>query len=915
MYTDDNCFVIQWARLKNMSIEDHPLPSEQYVQDQGALDVVSVKEILASESFEEVRDALTKVESLQGFREQTQTFPVQSFVELFELITIANQRAPSIESAQKQTRQIVANMRNRSVRFTPRVAEFFQGLLTLIETGTVQSSSDIIREKLEELVANHDVQALCSGDVSWEIKSNRLEKRFADCVNGLRALDRREGNAMNEETRAWRKEQLKKAPTHPPSRSDEHTPGVDAMSRLREGEAVEAIWNIHPGFDGAKYFKERVFTVWDEERKRWCEPPSQYRDINLIPLEEKEDPSQGKVNLTMTASLVANEWVSLPVPYTHGVHGVVANNRPILVKQDAHGDIVLYVEGKEGEVVPIIVTLAPQARKRFLAHKEHQIKIPTMRTVLSEETATRLKEIQSTLQGNLARAYAVLRYVTNHVRYLAPKNQEEAERFNTIYRTHPNGFAGAVDELREGDCDVVNTYFAALCANLRIPVRHVVGDSVKGRNASGDSQIHSGTGHAWSEVFDEQTHEWIRLDATPAGDSNLQEESSVEKQSKDRTQIPGDKTEQWVKRPTDEELEKVRKAIEHRKGVLSYTKEERELSSRTGVPLAEARQIVREIHSADQTRLPNGELLVDVLAKGFQSIIESRRARNPFDGGPVRRRDGGGRIQRVIRHQIGVLAKEEDPASRSIEQEEMVYEQVMAGMRVYLIGDKSGSMGRHAEEETLWQLQRRAMYLILSALHQFERNISRAHLQEDYSLSIQTQSISFRGGGNGEIDIDKPLSPQFGPDDKVKMWHSLTTQGYGNGDVPALAHVYKQIEAEIAEEQRRGIKKKQIRLVIACSDGGPDNPAGVHELVEALGKLGAVVVGMGLTESASSVPIIYTTPYSRGEVVPDINDLPVFIAKQVVLEAIKLFPEKAREGAKRFLETVIKKFPKPLLNL
>ena len=124
----------------------------------------------------------------------------------------------------------------------------------------------------------------------------------------------------------------------------------------------------------------------------------------------------------------------------------------------------------------------------------------------------------------------------------------------------------------------------------------------------------------------------------------------------------------------------------------------------------------------------------------------------------------------------------------------------------------------------------------------------------------------------------------------------------------ALSYIYEQIQAEIREIEKRGGKDNRLRLVIACSDGGPDSPEGVQMLAEKLGRLNAIVVGIGLTETAASVPIIYNTHYSHGDIARNINDLPALIAKYIVLEAIKLFPKNARENAKRTIEDLIAKF-------
>jgi len=103
-----------------------------------------------------------------------------------------------------------------------------------------------------------------------------------------------------------------------------------------------------------------------------------------------------------------------------------------------------------------------------------------------------------------------------------------------------------------------------------------------------------------------------------------------------------------------------------------------------------------------------------------------------------------------------------------------------------------------------------------------------------------------------------------------------------------------------------------LRLVIACSDGGyvGDDDLKMQDLAEKLGKMGAVVVGIGLTDTASSVKEVMNTEYSHGDVVSDINDLPVVVAKYLVLEAVKLFPEKAQKNAIQIIESSIDKFDK-----
>jgi len=864
---------------------------------------------LEGESYEDASAALLSLEALQAFRQKVSEFPFGSFQEVVEEATNLNRLSLSEEERSRQTEALAEALEQKAARFSPRVADLYLAILAEIKNEAYGPKFDLTSDKIAELKQEGDLDILFSGNISWEMKLNRIETRLTDYLLGARALDKREGKEMDDDVRQWRAEELKKAPTRPPERRNESKPGVDPMERLKEGERAPAIWKIEPGFDGPKYFKEQSFSEWNGKRNVWVENEYQYSDVELSPLLEKEDFKKGLVNITMNSQVNAGVWVSCPIPYTHKLHAIEAGGRNYRMQQDQNGDIVILIEGKD-EVVDARVVLAAMSDKKLISEKPKTPTIPKMPAEFSEETNAKLKQIKNKSRGNILKARGLASYVRSRIAYLAPKDQAEAGKYNIAYNTHSKGFAGAVDEIKKGDCDVVNTYFAALCAKLNIPVRHCVGHSVKGRDERGSSSINSGTGHGWSEVWDEIRKEWALIDATPAGDANLEEEQKQDNSSF-FNRIAGDDIEQEAIRPSDEKLEELRKKLAERKETLSYTKEERQLAEGAGVELKEARKIVKEINEAEQTRLPNGELVADALAKLFNAIVESRKSVASTYDGPVRRREGGERIENIVRHKIGIMAGEADPLSREKPAEEMREEKIIGGFDFYIIGDKSGSMQSTAEEsERLWEMQRRAIYLILSSLHRFERNMERAGLKKENALSARTESISFRGDSLEEIDLDKPLTSQFSAQDKVKLWHSLTEQGVGNGDAAALSYIYEQIKKEITETEKRGVKDNRLRLVIACSDGGYMGAEGqMRALAEELHKLNAVVVGVGLTETAANVPVVmHNPPVSRGDIARDINDLPALVAKHLVLEAVKLFPEKARESAKQIIEASIAKF-------
>jgi hypothetical protein len=862
---------------------------------------------LESESFEETQTALESVEALQDFRQKTNQLPFASFHETIEEITNLNKLPLSTEEKTARTKDLINVLEQRANRMSPRVADLYLGILAKLGGRPYKLQFDITRNKIEELEQKGDLDALFSGRTPWQIKLNRIETRLTDYLSGVRALDRREGKEMDDDLRKWREEELKKAPSHPPQRRNESKPGVDPMERLKEGERAPAMWEIEPGFSGTKYFKEQSFSRWDANRNAWVENEYRYSDIVSLPLLAKEDRRRGLVNITMTARVLAGGWVSCPVPYTHGLHKIEAVGKRYKVQQDQNGDLVIFIEGS-GEA-EVRVMLAAKESKRLASAKPEGPAIPEIPSEFSEETNKKLAELRGKNIGNIVKARLLASYIVSRIKYLAPKSREEADKHNTFYNGHPKGFAGAVDEIREGDCDVVNTYFAALCSKLNIPVRHAVGHSVKGKDQRGNSSINSGTGHGWSEVWDETRNEWVLIDATPAGDPNLEDE-------KEKGGTPpsyftaGDEVEQEAVRPSDEKLEELRKKLAEHKEKLSYTREERQLAEAAGIELKEARQVVKEIKEAESARLSDGELVVDVMARLFDVIAESRKRELPAYSGPVRRREGGENISDIIRHYIGVRAGESDPMSRERLTAEIKEEKLLNGMDVYVIGDKSGSMQDIVDGERLWELQRRFEYLLFSSFYRFNRDLEKAHLSKDKNLDVRTMAISFRGDTPEEIDLDKALSPRFTAEDKVKMWRSLSEAGGGNGDVAAIQYIYQKIKEEKEEMARQGIKDNRLRIVVAYSDGGyVGAEAQMRGWAEEMSKLNVVVVGIGLTESAATVPIVmHNPPKSFGEIVSNLEELTAATAKHIVLQAIKLFPEKARKNAEQLIEETLHKF-------
>ena len=167
---------------------------------------------------------------------------------------------------------------------------------------------------------------------------------------------------------------------------------------------------------------------------------------------------------------------------------------------------------------------------------------------LSRETEAKIDEIKKLKAQAPEKARLLKAYVKQTLRY----SNESA--MNAVYQGgNPKEYFRRIEEHKKADCDVANTYFAALLSRLEIPTRMVTGHYVQVKNRQGNAAISSGTGHAWVEVWNGKS--WEKLDATPPGDPNMDEEEMDE--NKDDSVLEGDFGETDAEEISNEELEKM----------------------------------------------------------------------------------------------------------------------------------------------------------------------------------------------------------------------------------------------------------------------------------------------------------------------------------------------------------------------
>ncbi len=692
-----------------------------------------------------------------------------------------------------------------------------------------------------------------------------------------------------------------------PPEEESSTPGVDPAGDSENLDNIKAKWTIegNPNPWGGYYVKNR-FDNWSENTKKWTKHSSERQKVNFQTNQSLAKKESDYPQLTLTASVNTNQSYSIPAPYNYIPTNIVVkpNNSEfqaeVFISND--GCYSLMVNSNNSQKVEVKVNFGYYLKNI----KDEPKKTEFNQNTFTQETLEELAKISKKYPTNLQKATAILLYVRNRCKYLAPKTQQESDQYNTEYRTNPAGFGYSVDELKTGDCDVVNTYFALLCENLGIPVRHVVGDMVKGKNSKNQAITHSGTGHAWSEVWDEKEQKWQRFDATPNCDSNVENEEDTGGSS-----TPGDYGEQPTVMPTPEEIEKLKKELEKKVKELGkdYPKI-KEIMEAGNIEEKEASEILQEMRAAYELTSLTGSKIIDELKKIFEIINSSLKNKPKDDEKGYSKAEGGVEIinGRLVETVIGVRNGELYRATRSLEKAKPEKEEEpYSDLELYLIMDGSGSMGNTAinfkmQSEQLIKIQQKIVYLLLLALHEFK----------------DTQSMAVIFTDNQEIKEAKADTNQFKLKEQVKYWLTTGKSGGGNGDENALRTVFRHINSKIEQETTNSTNKKGKdkpkkvrRLAILLSDGGPTNPQEAKIEAEKFANLpGTELHVIGLTETAENVKTIFNadsnTTNHIATIVEDINLLPLVIAKIFLNNAKTLLPQTDKN--QKNIENILTKF-------
>ena len=714
-------------------------------------------------------------------------------------------------------------------------------------------------------------ELMSSSNISFGSKYRWFESRLAPAIDYLEKQDWDEARAKAAEPPPEEiMEQKEQSPQQnvPPPQEDSLTPSMDEMEPSKENEPG-AYFKVAPFYGG--YYRGQDFDTWNGKKMKWEKSSAQLIDFQVTALENKS-------RKIISGTIQGGSRTVLPMPYRF-VPDIstlrTQGNETLKIYADGHGSFILDAKGAAG-----LVTFSAEIAKNLNYLEEPEPK-ETKRAVqkFSADTEKKLQEMIQSKGSIMDKARILKAYVKETLKY------SNDSSFNTIYRTGaPEEYFARIEQHKHADCDVANSYFVNLLWKAGIKARLVTGHYVKTKDKQNTAVISSGTGHAWAEVWD--GHAWQKLDATPPGDPNMDDEDMDEETSD--VSLEGDFGEQDAEVLSDEEIEKLMKDAE--KALQEKTKAPEDLAALSFAEAAEcspeeAKLILKRIAEAREKRDKQGRNIRSRLLSEWQKIIQDNFVDKTRYTAPIRLSRGQELVD-PVEAVLDMKAGEQDPTGFSKFERKTEREQVYGGFDAFLAVDKSGSMAETdpTSNRPKWEDQQTFTFLLMDSMYSVAQEFKRQKIKLISPMNLRVALVSFSNSG---ARIELPLGTSWGPKEQLQVWKSLQENvGGGTPDYLGLQTIKKMIEQDASEHSQA---KERLRLVLVSSDGGSDNPSTTIAAKESLKSSGVVVKAAGIGAGAKQVVSTYAPD---GTNLDSFGDAPDWAASEVLTQAKLLHPKK-----------------------
>jgi|GEM_PF-1945805 len=752
--------------------------------------------------------------------------------------TVRTLKPDEMKSYQKWKQEIPSSLRSlveghiqgKTVRVDksdlPSVVEFYTGMQKLLNdphTAVEEIGvSEVVQKQLFALlnmnVGEEHVNilaALADPEISFEVKTNYVQSKLLPRLQFLRERDRRVLEKAQNVTGEHEQE-------------EEYSPHR-APEQETEGELTEAIATVAPFYGGN--FVDSVFDLYDPETLTWKKSPRKRQEVP----EQRIDKDRKRTY----RSVVKNGKCAVKLPHGWGVDKSSTKisddeSARFRIEHDQDGIIRLNSE-IDG---PLSINIAPTQDFIDLSSPEGEVpEVPDQFPLELLEQAQALMATSShpersegsPFNGKLRRIASIIH---KHLEY------DKDPKWEVVYKADPLRYFEKIWENKKAKCDEANTMLARLLTKLGVHARFIGGHSVRTKSPTGEAMLLDSNRHARAFAWDPEHQTWIRLDATPAGDPNVDEEE--QKQDLEEGDYGDKEAELMSEEELEKQLEKIEKEEHDREEredpILKYAKE-------GDCSPEEARTILDKITTL---RERYARVLLDA-DKQWQTLVRQNVREQIVDRGPVplSQMDEIDEDE-IVSGYIEIKSGEKDPLIGQREVVEQKKEKWFGGYEVYINADMSESMSWTINGVKKVDAQRDMAFLLVDSCMNASVTTRKKEHQLKAPMPVKVSVVVI--GERTEIVL--PLTEEWGPKEQIKLYRALDAGAGGTTpDHDGLSLIEQQIiaskwEQDQAREKQPKLKDhgwKPQRFVIATADGGSDSPRAVKLANERLKTMGVPV--------------------------------------------------------------------------
>lgn len=747
------------------------------------------------------------------------------------------------------------------------------------QVGADDKVSNLLKplEKIETKGGYLNVfEALLNASASWSLKKTIYETQIKPALEWLAEKDLEEIAKKIEGD--WGKESSKKQESNdlPPDQDEAVSSMEVGKQERKEGEPPKALFSVSPFF--GDYASDKEFDRlgenfrWKntEEKELFKSESEQYALTEARVISGKA--RGGKI----LALPVYDNWTTdsdyLETDAPEGAAEIL---------QDWRGKYYLKINA-EGDF-HYALRIAPRIYQR----KEQKAKELDMSGKLPDDLLEEIQRLKNSRLPKMKLKREIVKFIRNHLKY---SNSGEAWNFYT--ENEGREFFERVWRRKETDCFVANTMAARALAEIDRDIVLVGGYYVKEKDENGNAVMHGNNGHGWIKIWDDLSEKYLRLDATPKGDPNMDEEQQEKELEEDLSAGGGEgdfgeqeelASEEEIKKRIEEMRKKQPKKETRR--VSQTDLEQARFAEMAECSPNQAREFLNALERVRLIKDENGNSISNLLKDEWKKIIIERKIEAIDYRGPVRM-DEGDRLEDPVSARIDILSKEFNPTGFEKISREEKRETDFGGINIYFSFDLSGSMNKPdgASGRRKADVQRDVALLFADSLMQCAY-VSRQQGENSDLLPIKIMvTLASR---TGEVKLN--LTDKWGPKEQWAFYYALNqTASGGTPTHTTLKLIEKDFDLEIADLKRKKIPKDKLPLnyVVEMSDGAPDDFLETEAMHEKLKSKGAAIRSYCIGGASASE--------DAAEPIESFSQLPQILSKDIIEKFASLNPRRIK---------------------